>query len=143
MNRLPAAGFARRIAAALYDALLLAALMMLVTLVLVAVQGQALLPGNLVHRLTLLGTAAVFFGAFWKHGGQTLGMRTWRLRVELLSGADLDWPVALLRFAAALVSLATVGLGFLWILVDPEKLAWHDRIAGTRVVVLPKEQADG
>jgi uncharacterized RDD family membrane protein YckC len=63
--------------------------------------------------------------------------------VELLSGADLDWPVALLRFAAALVSLATVGLGFLWILVDPEKLAWHDRIAGTRVVVLPKEQADG
>ena len=142
MNRLPAAGFARRIAAALYDTLLLAALMMLVTFV-VAVRGQALPPGNLVHRLILLGTAAVFFGAFWKHGGQTLGMRTWRLRVELLSGADVDWPVALLRFAAALLSLATVGLGFLWILVDPEKLAWHDRIAGTRVVVLPKEQADG
>jgi uncharacterized RDD family membrane protein YckC len=143
MNRLPAAGFARRIAAAFYDALLLAALLMLVTLVLVAVQGQPLPPGNLVHRLILLGTAAVFFGGFWKHGGQTLGMRTWRIRVELRSGADVDWPVALLRFAAALLSLATVGLGFLWILVDPEKLAWHDRIAGTRVVVLPKEQADG
>lgn len=140
MNQLPAASFSRRIAAALYDSLLLAALMMVVTVLLVALRGEAVPPGNPFYQLMLLVTAAVFFVGFWTHGGQTLGMRTWRLRLELRSGADLGWPVALLRFAAALLSLAALGIGFLWILFDPEKRAWHDRIAGTRVVLLPKER---
>ena len=58
--------------------------------------------------------------------------------MERQSGGPLTVRLALIRYVVGLVSVVALGLGFLWILIDPEKLAWHDRAAGTRVVVLPK-----
>ncbi|MDH3510150.1 MAG: RDD family protein [Gammaproteobacteria bacterium] len=139
MTEHPPAGLLRRLAAAVYDALLVTALCMLTTLCLIAFRGgEPISPGNLLYQLSLIATAAVFFIGFWVHGGQTLGMRAWRLRVEQRSGEALDWKTGSIRFAAGMLSVIPVGLGLLWLLVDPKRLAWHDRISKTRVVLLPK-----
>lgn len=135
----PPSGLLRRLAALLYDGLLVIALLVLPTLAVMALRGgEPIPPGSFSFQLLLTVTAGAFFVWFWTHGGQTLGMRSWRLRVERQSGGPLTVRLALIRYVVGLVSVVALGLGFLWILIDPEKLAWHDRAAGTRVVVLPK-----
>ena len=67
-------------------------------------------------------------------------MRAWRLRVERESGEPLDARTGILRFLGGLLSVATGGIGLLWLWVDRDELTWHDRLAGTRVVVLPKSR---
>jgi len=135
----PPAGLLRRIAAAVYDGLLVVALQMLATLLLVAARGGApIRPGDPVLQAILIMTAGTFFVGFWTRGGQTLGMSAWRLRVEMQDGNPLPAGVAILRLVTASLSLACFGLGFLWQLVDRQSLTWHDRLAGTRVIMLPK-----
>lgn len=133
------AGVFRRLAAGCYDALLLGAIWMLVTLVIIAMRGGAPVPaGEPAYQLLLLVTAALFFITSWVRGGQTLGMRAWRLRVETASGQPLDLRTGTLRFIAGLLTVITGGLGLFWLWVDRDSLTWHDRLAGTRVVVVPK-----
>ena len=137
----PTSGLLRRLAAGLYDGLLVIALLVIPTLLAMALRGgEPVPPGDLLFQALLLLTAGGFFTWFWSHGGQTLGMRAWRLRVEQQSGAPLSMRIALLRFGVSLVSVAAFGLGLLWILFDADQLAWHDRATGTRVVVLPKRK---
>jgi uncharacterized RDD family membrane protein YckC len=132
------AGVSRRIAACVYDLLLLAAVWMLTTLILVVLQGgQAIRPGALGYQLLLLGVAAAFYVSCWMRGGQTLGMRAWRIRLERRSGEAVDLRTGMLRFAAGMLSVISCGVGLLWLWVDRDALTWHDRLAGTRVVVLP------
>ena len=139
----PTAGVLRRLAAGCYDALLLGAVWMLATLAIVALRGgEPVPPGQLGYQLLLLGATAVFFITSWLRGGQTLGMRAWRLRVELESGEPLDARTGIVRFIGGLLSFLTGGLGLLWLWIDRDELTWHDRLAGTRVVVLPKEPAN-
>lgn len=95
---------------------------------------------HLPLQLYLLACPFLFYGWFWTHGGQTLGMRAWRLRLLDTNGKPVSWRRAMLRAAGALVSLLTAGLGYLWILVDPERLAWHDRWSGTRLVLISKQR---
>lgn len=135
----PPSGFLRRIAAGVYDGLLVLALLFLPTSIVMAFRGGAAIPpGSALLQLLLLATVASFFVGFWVHGGQTLGMRAWRLRVERRTGEPLTYGDGLVRFAVAIVSIAALGLGFLWMVFDPQGLTWHDRAAGTRVVVIPK-----
>jgi len=130
-----AAGLWRRTAAACYDLLLLAGILMVTGLIVIIVRGGAAVPGgNPFFRLFLFAQVAVFFIAFWSRGGQTPGMRAWDLRVVTESDAPLAPARAALRFAAALLSLATLGLGLLWMLLDPQGRAWHDRLSSTRIV---------
>jgi uncharacterized RDD family membrane protein YckC len=137
MTDLPLAGVFRRLAALLYDALLLGAVWMFVTLAIVTALGAPIPPGNGPYQALLLLIGAAFHIVFWVRGGQTLGMRAWRLRLEDHSGANVRLAVAAKRFAAGLLSIACGGLGLLWIWWDRQGQSWHDRIAGTRVVVLP------
>lgn len=134
----------KRLLAALYDWLLVLGLMMVGSVPAVALLGDAIAPGDPLYRLSLVGLAAAFFVGFWTHGGQTLGMRAWRLRLVTGNGEDSLTPVslrrALLRFAAAWLSLLPAGLGFWWALIDKQRLCWHDRISGTRLIMLPKKQ---
>ncbi len=135
------AGLFRRLAAMVYDGLLLAAVFMLAGFVaLIVTGGEAVPSGSVWFQSYLLLIAMLFLCGFWLHGGQTLGLRSWRLRVESADGGPVDPRQALLRFAAAFLALAPVGLGLFWLLVDPERRAWHDRLSGTRVVLLPKER---
>lgn len=134
----------RRLAAILYDTLLLIALWLAVNALLFALTGGKLAaperPDWLlsVQRLALLGVPVWFFVWFWMHGGQTLGMRAWRLRLEEVNGGPVRLNQAAMRCLAALISFAALGLGYLWVLADPEKRSWHDRFSGTRLVLVPK-----
>jgi uncharacterized RDD family membrane protein YckC len=132
------AGLFRRLAAALYDALVVFALCMLTTLTILAFRrGEAVGPGNFLFQLSLLATAAFFYVGFWVKGGQTIGMRAWRIRVERQTGEPLDWRTALSRFIAGMLCILPAGLGLFWMILDRRKLTWYDRMTHTRVVVLP------
>lgn len=76
--------------------------------------------------------------ASWARGGQTLGMRPWRLRVETADGRPATRRALIRRYLVGTLSLALGGLGFWWAWFDREKRTWHDRASGTRVVRLAK-----
>lgn len=134
-------GLLRRIGAMLYDTLLIAALLFLATIPFIALRGGEPVESgdNLVYRISLLLVVYGFFVGFWSQTGRTLGMQSWRLQLETLDGQVPSIGRASLRFAAALLSWLPAGLGFLWQLWDPERLAWHDRISKTRLVYYPKD----
>ncbi len=135
-----AAGLLRRLAALLYDSLVVAALWLTAAVPFVwiangAPQGAFV---RLAFQLYLLAIAFGFFGWFWVHGGQTLGMRAWRLKVVDNAGQTVTWARATKRFLAAIPSLLCAGIGLLWVMHDRDRRAWHDRLSGTWVVVVPK-----
>lgn len=70
----------------------------------------------------------------WRRGGATLGMRPWRLRVVSIDGGNATTGALWKRYAVGTLSLITVGAGFWWAWFDRERLAWHDRASGTRMV---------
>lgn len=76
----------------------------------------------------------------WRRGGQTLGMRPWRLRVTGADGEAASWKALWLRYAVGSLSLAVAGLGFWWALFDRDRLTWHDRASATRTLRLPKRK---
>lgn len=129
-------GLFRRLAAMVYDALVLAAVLMIAGGLWVAAHRAAAPPGDPWFRLYLAAVTALFFAAFWSRG-ETLGLRAWKLRLVGPDGRPPGWGRALLRCAAAILSWLPLGLGFLWVLVDRDRLAWHDRLSGTRLVRQP------
>jgi len=136
------AGFGRRFAALIYDSLLLAGLLTVYTAALVFARGGALTveSGGVWWYLYRAGEVALVAGYFvlnWTRSGQTLGMRAWHLRAVSDSGRPLKFVPAMLRFICALAAWAPAALGVLWLYVDPEHLALHDRLSRTRVLHLP------
>ncbi|SHF71973.1 Uncharacterized membrane protein YckC, RDD family [Modicisalibacter ilicicola DSM 19980] len=131
------AGLLRRLAAMVYDGLVLMAIWVLVGFVGVALNGGEATESPLFHSVLLIVTFA-FFAFFWMRAGMTLGMQAWRLRVQGVEGNPLSLPQCLMRFIAAVFSLALGGLGYWWILIDGERRSWPDIISDSRVVVLPK-----
>jgi uncharacterized RDD family membrane protein YckC len=132
---LRAPGVARRLASALYDLLMLAAVMIVATLPFIALFGDST-HGWRRHLLQawLLAACAAYFVWFWTRGGQTLPMKTWKIRVVREDGAPLGVGRALHRYALAVLGLAALGLGFAWALVDRDRQFLHDRLAGTALV---------
>ena len=129
----------RRLAAMLYDAFLLLAIWMISTLMMVVLlnDGQAI--ENPGFQLFLYIEAGVFFTYFWRVKGQTLGMQVWKICTVNDKGEILTLYECVVRYFFATFSLMFMGLGFIWILFDPERLAWHDRASGTRVLYLGKD----
>ena len=74
----------------------------------------------------------------WKRGGQTLGMRPWRIRMVSTTDEALSRQRLWLRYAVGSASLLLAGLGFWWAWFDRDRLTWHDRASGTRMVRIPK-----
>ena len=138
------AGFGRRLAALLYDALLLAALLMIFTGgALFFTHGEAVVPATAgawvyLYRAGLVLLIAGYYLLNWLRSGQTLGMRAWRLRVVTDSGRPLAWKAAVLRALLGALAWTPAALGVLWLYVDPDHLALHDRFSKTRVVHLPR-----
>ncbi len=123
-----------RCAAFCYDLLLLVGLVASFTLLAVLLHGEAIAPGSLSFQAALLAIITVFFCGFWTRGGQTVGMKAWRIRVVARTAGRSRWPRAALRFFASWLSLLPAGLGYWWALVDRERCCWHDRLSGTRVI---------
>jgi len=134
----------RRFAAIVYDVLLVLALMFLVTIPFIAARGGEPVEtsSNFAYQLTLAALVFLFFTVFWSRSGRTLGMQSWGLRLETADGNVPTFNAAALRFFAAMLSWLAVGLGFAWQLWDKDKLAWHDRVSGTRLVYYPKPGKD-
>lgn len=141
----PSAPLWRRLAAMVYDQLVLWAIWIATGFLhallfgLDSTQNAQQLPRTLFPML--LGSTFLFYAWFWTHGGQTLGMRAWRLQVvdQRLDGTPPHWIKCLVRFFGAFLSLSVFGLGYIWVLFDPDKDTWHDRLSGTRTLEIPKE----
>jgi uncharacterized RDD family membrane protein YckC len=87
-------------------------------------------------NVLLLGL--VYHIGFWTWKATTVGGIICQLRLVRIDGTPVHFAEALVRGLSGIFSLAVVGLGFFWILRDPERQAWHDRIAGTYVVKVPR-----
>ncbi|CBL45744.1 Hypothetical protein HDN1F_21610 [gamma proteobacterium HdN1] len=141
----PPAGLIRRLAATVYDFLILAAIWLLVGFVFMAVVlgGQPAEDPTIlrVGLFPLLVLATIgFYSWFWMHGGQTLGMRAWNIKVvhARLDGTPLTFTQCFMRCFMGFFSWAIFGIGYLWIFADPSRDTWHDRFSGTRTMVVPK-----
>jgi uncharacterized RDD family membrane protein YckC len=132
------AGLFRRLMAMLYDLLLLFSLLLFATASALLVTRGTLDYHHPLFRTYLFLVCFMFYAWFWTHGGQTLGMRAWRLRVQRLDGRPITLWQALLRFLSAIPSWAVFGLGYLWLLIDKKHMALHDRISESVIVRLPK-----
>ena len=122
-----------------YDAFLLFALLMIAAIPVVAIAGaNSAFFSSPFYTLYLYLVSMAFFGWFWTHGGQTLGMRSWKIRVIRNDNRPLGWDSVMLRYLMATISLCLLGLGFIWILFDRENLAWHDQVSRTRVIFDPE-----
>lgn len=133
------AGLRRRLASLLYEALLLLGVLgltFMVPLLIIGV-GWHYTPPGWAEWLYLFIVLGVYFLWYWRRGGQTLAMQTWRLRlVDADTGRGLSPRQGVLRYVLAWPSVLT-GVGLLWALVDRDRQFLHDRLAGTRVVLMP------
>ena len=119
---LPRAGFRIRLGALLIDAILF-----------------GVVTGMVAHSASLIfPVLAAYAAAMWKFRGTTIGGIICGLKVVCLDDRPLDWPTVIVRALGCFLSLAPAGLGFLWVIFDHEKQSWHDKIAGTTVVRMPK-----
>lgn len=135
----------------LYDTLICAALMLVTTGIYMAISASIIGTDNYKEMVeagsrssdpllssVLFITLYLFFGYFWTRTGQTLGMQVWHIRIQNKNGISISWLQALLRFMMAIISFASFGLGYLWMLVDKEGMTWHDRFSESVVVRIPK-----
>lgn len=130
---LPTAGFLRRISAMLYESLLLLALWFVAGFLFVGLTHDAASPVmKTLFQGYLIAVTAAYFCWFWVRG-QTLAMKTWRIRVVSAEGGALTYRQALLRFVLATILTLPFGLSELWALFDRDRQFLHDRLAGTRL----------
>ena len=132
---LPLAPLSRRVLSLIYEALLLGALLWCAGLIFVLVEAR-LSSGHLrlLFQLYLALIAGVYFVCQWSRTGQTLAMKTWRLRLVTRQGEPVRMQQACARYLIALAGLLLFAAGFLWACFDAERQFLHDRIAGTRIL---------
>lgn len=132
------AGFWRRMAAISYDGLLLIAACFLATAIVLPLNnGEAFHAGQYAYPVYLIAIGFAFFGWFWTHGGQTPGMKAWKLKLISSNhpgASKISWILVTKRFIAALLSWVVLGIGFIVILLGKQNLAWHDRLSDSRII---------
>ena len=160
------ASLARRLIALFYDGLMLFAVLIFASALTLPFRDKELHSAyQPLLTLYFIAVAFSFFGWFWTHGGQTIGMRAWRLKLEQNKGTPLTWRNALLRFMLSLPlwlyvlfvslmgylphnsSLANMQsvpawvfyvIAIVWIILDNLPNNWRDRLSHTHIIVLPK-----
>ena len=132
-----------------YDSLILLSLAMLYGAVAIAIKygllGVHLESGEratlgAISFSGLIFLCVGFYVYFWRRGGQTIGMKAWRLKLQTGDAHAISLSQALSRAFFATLSFLVLGLGYLWSLWQTDKKTWHDLISKTEVVVLPKPQ---
>lgn len=131
------AQFRFRLAAMLYDAFIILAVWVFTIVLLVTVTGDSVV-GAWVQSLLFL-ELFVFFVYFWVHKGQTIGMLAWRLR--LVSPEPFTLRQAFYRFLGAIASFLTLGLGYFWIWIDPDRRSWSDIVSNSYIVRYSRERS--
>ena len=137
-DHFPNASLIRRFAAMLYDSFLIVALWMISTTVNVAFLTEGDEVNGAPYQIFLYLEVAAFYIYFWRFKGQTLGMQVWKIRTVTERDELLTLDECVIRFLCATLSVISMGLGFLWIFFNKERLAWHDLASRTRVIYLGK-----
>ena len=154
ITSLPSAGPVRRLAALVYDALLVVAISMgyaavalLIRVLIVGsdIDSNSLPVGGLWFQIGWLWVIVCFFCLFWHKKGQTLGMQAWRLRLINTANPkhniNPSWAQCLQRCLIAPFSLILLGAGYWWCYIDPKGDSLHDKLTKTQVVLLPKRSS--
>jgi uncharacterized RDD family membrane protein YckC len=132
-STLPRAGFFIRLGALLLDIILIAVIMAFLS---------HLVPRGLrflhMDPPSILPLLAIYGALMWKLKGTTIGGIICGLKVVRVDNRPIDWATAVVRALGCFLSFVVVGLGFIWVAIDDEKQSWHDKIAGTTVVQVPK-----
>lgn len=129
-------GIQRRLVCMLYEGLVVFSILLigfLMPQVVLSGFGWTVSPRALwLHILLLL---LIYFVWCWLNGGQTLPMKTWKLRIINSDGLPLRPMQAVLRYLIAWPSILLFGIGIFWVMFDKDQQFLHDRLAGTRIVV--------
>ncbi len=136
----------RRLAAMVYDSIVILAIWIIVGFLVLSAfgidQAQVVENDQVVmdpyYRITLFSSmllsAYLFFAWFWTHSGQTLGMQAWKLRVQNADGSAISYKQSLIRFVTAPFSLLLIGAGYFYMFFNPAKLTLPDLLSYSVVV---------
>jgi len=140
----PTAPLYRRLAAMIYDGLIVIALYIMAGFILVgsykAVTGE--FPGAFPASVDLSVLFIICFFYYthsWMRGGQTIGMKSWRIKLISEYKPQMRLTQCMLRTGIGFFSLLIVGLGYWWALFDKRQRTWHDMASMTRIVYMPRD----
>jgi uncharacterized RDD family membrane protein YckC len=138
---LPLASLRLRLMSLMYEGILLFAVLFVSSYLFLSLarDAQSGLPRAL-FQIYLLSVCGVYFVFCWTRGGQTLPMKTWRMRIVTQDGRALSVASALRRYLFAIPGMLS-GISLLWAPFDRERQFLHDRLAHTRIVRVPSEQS--
>jgi uncharacterized RDD family membrane protein YckC len=132
--------FLRRLGCLIYDTVIVAAIWMLAGLPVVLANDGPVSAQTLWFQTYLFSVTGLYFVWSWRQGGQTVGMRAWRVYVvdiNTLTESEFIRPslrACLIRYVSSYLSTAVVAVGWLWSLGHPQSMTWHDLLSGTRLV---------
>lgn len=132
-------GYFRLLASLFYEALLLVALLFVATFLFVLLLGEATQAPDRYFLQAFLWTAAGCYFIWCWSRGRTLAMQAWKLRLVDKNGALVSPGMALQRYILASAGLLALGVGFFWALIDRNHRYLHDRLLGTRLVMVSEE----
>ena len=127
--------FWRRTLCLIYDFLLFLAIWFVASLIFIMiVQDTNFAYFKPIYQFYSLSVIGIYFIWFWTHGGQTLAMQTWKMRVVAKNGSALSMKQAITRYIFAVIGITSFGIGIIWALFDRDHQFLHDRLAGTRII---------
>lgn len=127
--------FGRRTLCMIYDFLLFLAIWFVASFIfIVIVQDTNFTYFKPIYQFYSLSIIGIYFIWFWTHGGQTLAMQTWKMRIVAKDGSALTMKQAITRYLFAVIGITSFGIGIIWALIDRDRQYLHDRLAGTRIV---------
>ena len=132
------AGFLKRVLALVYDSLLIGAIVLVLSLLLVFVNGGYPESGSFVSFIQffiLVFAGPIFYSYFWSvNKGQTTGMQAWKIKLVTTDETELNINKTMLRCLISTISFACFGMGYLWILYDKDNLSWSDILTKTKII---------
>ena len=132
------AGFLKRVLALVYDSLLIGAIVLVLSLLLVFVNGGYPESGSFVSFIQffiLIFAGPIFYSYFWiANKGQTTGMQAWKIQLVTVDETELNIKKTMLRCLISTNSLICFGLVYFWILYDKNNLSWSDKLTKTKVI---------
>lgn len=138
------AGLLRRLFAIFYDCFLLIAILFIVSGIATALNhGKAIAPDDKLYPafvFIIFALSYLYFAWFWIHGGQSLGMKTWRIQLQAEDNGTINWKTTVIRFISAIFSWGIFGLGFVWSIFDKKNRCWHDLASKTVLLDLRQKK---
>lgn len=145
LTNYPTAGLLHRLLAMAYDGLVLIGFCFMVYAVVISAIARLMGTFPEMPVLGLAPVLSIFYSTIflyymhsWRRGGQTIGMKAWRLYLTTEDNSPVRLSHCILRSGAGFFSLGIVGLGFFWMLIDKRQRTWHDIASVTRIVHKPK-----